>query len=117
MPPKIEVEVEINNKEERKLCCKEVVRSKRDTWFNLEKISSLQELELKAARKRSLQNINRWSLLLNKVITPGLGEKNKEIEKLKSSLLKDITIFLYKEVGTEKNSDHSPKIKHGNIKN
>ena len=107
MPQKIEVEDETNNKEERKLSCKEVVRSKRDTCFNLEKISSLQELELDAARKRSLQNINRWSLLLNKVITPGLGEKNKEIEKLKSSLLKDITILLYKEVGTEKNSDHS----------
>ena len=58
--------------------------------------------------------------MLNKVITPGLGEKNKEIEKLKSSLLKDITILLYKEVGTEKNSDHSNNntdIKHGNNKN
>ena len=48
MPQKIEVEVETNNKEERKLSCKEVVRSKRDTCFNLEKISSLQELGLDA---------------------------------------------------------------------
>ena len=48
MPQKIEVEDETNNKEERKLSCKEVVRSKRDTCFNLEKISSLQELGLDA---------------------------------------------------------------------
>ena len=120
MPKRYEVEVE--TKEERKLSSMKVNRSKRETWFDLEKISSLQESELNVVRKRSLENINRWSLLKNKVINTGVGRENKEIEKLKSSLLKDITLFLYKEVGsvTEKNRDQSNSnnnIKIGSNKN
>ena len=92
---------EVETKEERKLSFKELVRSRRKTTlFDLEKISSLQDVELNAARKRSLENINRWSLLKNKVTNPRLGSENEDVDKLKANILKEITIFLSKEVGS-----------------
>ena len=91
---------EVEIKEERKLSFKDLIKSRRKTTlFDLQKISSLQNIELNAARKRSLENINRWSLLKNKV-TSRLQSENEDVDNLKANILKDITIFLSKEVGS-----------------
>lgn len=108
---------EVEIKEERKLSFKELVRSRRKTTlFDLQKISSLQDRELNVARKRSLENKNRWSLLKNKVTNPRFGSENEDVDKLKANILKDITIFLSKEVGNvtqeKEYSKHSCSSKH-----
>ena len=113
MPKSHEVEI----KEERKLSFKDLIKSRRKTTlFDLQKISSLQNIELNAARKRSLENINRWSLLKNKVTNSRLRSENEDVDNLKANILKDITIFLSKEVGSvtqEKEiKQHSYSSKH-----
>ena len=106
---------EVKTQKERKLSFKELVRSTRKTTlFDLEKISSLQDRELNAARNRSLQNKNRWTLLKNKITNPKFGLENEDVEKLKANIMKDITIFLSNEVGSvpKKNNKHSKSNDH-----
>ena len=109
---------EVKTQKEKKLSFKELVRSTRKTTlFDLEKISSLQDRELNAASKRSLQNKNRWTLLKNKVTNPNFGSENEDVEKLKANIMEDITIFLSNEVGSlpKKKNKHSKSNDH--IKN
>ena len=106
---------EVKTQKEMKLSFKELVRSTRQTTlFDLEKISSLQDRELNAARKRSLQNKNRWTLLKNKITNPKFGLENEDVEKLKANIMKDITIFLTNEVGSvpKKNNKHTKSNDH-----
>ena len=110
---------DVKTQKERKLSFKELVRSTRKTaLFDLEKISSLQDRELNAARKRSLQNKNRWTLLKNKITNPKFGLENEDVEKLKANIMKDITIFLSNEVGSvpKKNNKYSKCNDHMHIK-
>ena len=76
---------------------------KKESYFGLEKITSLIDAQLSDARKKSVDNKRRWNLLRRKVTQFVSTPRNEEVESLRINVLKDLTVFLSKEARGFKN--------------